>query len=276
MRSASRPCGAGRTIRHLASSAPVTPKLKAWTNLPCAHTYGQTRDHRDDQVPHLATQTHHRTAATCRQQDVDEWLATGPTTRQRSASSSSGPTRAKSTPRCSSPPTGPEQPRAHPRAATGMDKGLLTDDIESLPYRVAGTLLLLFGQPLTKSRPCRQRQSQSPKTRCGSRLAKNRSPSHNHSQTCSQPHGQPAESENRRRGDHTMAVPQQPPRPAPRPQFIMSGCATSASTYSAARNTALQSLVVEAPPPLVAELLGYSYNTTQRHAQIAAQPWAAT
>lgn len=37
------------------------------------------------------------------------------------------------------------------------------------------------------------------------------------------------------------------------------------------RNAALQSLV---PPPLVAELLGYSYNVTQRHAEIAAQPWA--
>jgi hypothetical protein len=34
-----------------------------------------------------------------------------------------------------------------------------------------------------------------------------------------------------------------------------------------ARNTALQSLVVEAPPPLVAELLGYSYNVTQLHAR---------
>ena len=41
-----------------------------------------------------------------------------------------------------------------------------------------------------------------------------------------------------------------------------------------ARNTALQSLAVEVPPPLVAELLGYSYNVTQRHAEIAAQPWA--
>jgi hypothetical protein len=30
-----------------------------------------------------------------------------------------------------------------------------------------------------------------------------------------------------------------------------------------ARNTALQSLVVEVPPPLVTELLGYSYNVTQ-------------
>ena len=41
-----------------------------------------------------------------------------------------------------------------------------------------------------------------------------------------------------------------------------------------ARNTALQSLAVEVPPPLVAELLGYSYNVTHRHAEIAAQPWA--
>ena len=41
-----------------------------------------------------------------------------------------------------------------------------------------------------------------------------------------------------------------------------------------ARNTALQSLVVAVPPPLVAELLGYSYDTAQRHAEIAAQPWA--
>jgi hypothetical protein len=42
-----------------------------------------------------------------------------------------------------------------------------------------------------------------------------------------------------------------------------------------ARNTALQSLVAEVPPPLVAELLGYSYNVVQRHAEIAAQPWAS-
>jgi hypothetical protein len=28
------------------------------------------------------------------------------------------------------------------------------------------------------------------------------------------------------------------------------------------------------PAPLVAELLGYSYNTAQLHAEIVAQPWA--
>ena len=58
------------------------------------------------------------------------------------------------------------------------------------------------------------------------------------------------------------------------PNFIMTRLRNLSINLLAARNTALQSLVVEAPPPPVAELLGYSYNTTQRHAEIAAQPWA--
>jgi len=41
-----------------------------------------------------------------------------------------------------------------------------------------------------------------------------------------------------------------------------------------ARNSALGNLVAEVPPPLVAELLGYRYQVTQRHAELAAQPWS--
>jgi hypothetical protein len=41
-----------------------------------------------------------------------------------------------------------------------------------------------------------------------------------------------------------------------------------------ARNSALGNLVAEIPPPVVANLLGYSHNCTQRHAQLAAQTWA--
>jgi hypothetical protein len=41
-----------------------------------------------------------------------------------------------------------------------------------------------------------------------------------------------------------------------------------------ARNAAIQNLVAEVPPPLVAELLGYSYQVTHRHAEITAQPWS--
>lgn len=42
----------------------------------------------------------------------------------------------------------------------------------------------------------------------------------------------------------------------------------------AARNSALRTLVAEIPPPIVAKLLGFSDNCTQRHAQMAAQPWS--
>ena len=58
------------------------------------------------------------------------------------------------------------------------------------------------------------------------------------------------------------------------PQEIMERLGRLGIDLLGARNTALQSLVVAAPSPLVAELLGYSYNTAQRHAEIAAQPWA--
>ena len=58
------------------------------------------------------------------------------------------------------------------------------------------------------------------------------------------------------------------------PQSIMNRLRGLGIDLLGARNTALQNLVVQVPPPLVAELLGYSYNVTQRHAEIAAQPWA--
>ena len=41
-----------------------------------------------------------------------------------------------------------------------------------------------------------------------------------------------------------------------------------------ARNSALGNVIAEVRPPLVAELLGYSYQVTQRHAELAAQPWS--
>lgn len=47
----------------------------------------------------------------------------------------------------------------------------------------------------------------------------------------------------------------------------------SASTCKA-RNTALQTLVSETPAPLVAEMLGYSYQISQRHADLSGTNWA--
>jgi hypothetical protein len=41
-----------------------------------------------------------------------------------------------------------------------------------------------------------------------------------------------------------------------------------------ARNASLRGLVTEVPAPLVAEMLGYSYQVTQKHAAAAAEPWS--
>jgi integrase len=42
-----------------------------------------------------------------------------------------------------------------------------------------------------------------------------------------------------------------------------------------ARSGALRQLVLECPPPVVAEALGYSYQAIDRHAQLAGSPWSS-
>lgn len=41
-----------------------------------------------------------------------------------------------------------------------------------------------------------------------------------------------------------------------------------------AGNASLRALVKEVPAPLVAEMLGYSYQVTQKHSAAAAEPWS--
>ena len=222
--------------------------------------------------------THHRTAATCRQQDVDEWLASGPTTRSKVRNLLAWAKKArvnKSVQHHS--PAASSQPRAHPGAASGMAQELLNGDSETLAYRVAGILLLLFAQPLTKIAAL----PTSAITRRGNdvriSLGKNRSRYRNRSQTCSPPTSAagPTSEPPAEMATSPWLFPERPvPAGTSTRNVIMERLGRLGIDLLGARNTALQSLVVEAPPPLVAELLGYSYNTTQRHAEIAAQPWA--
>jgi hypothetical protein len=58
------------------------------------------------------------------------------------------------------------------------------------------------------------------------------------------------------------------------PQSIMMRLRRLGINLLSGRNSAIQNLVAEVPPPLVAELLGYSYQVAHRHAEIAAQPWS--
>ena len=89
------------------------------------------------------------------------------------------------------------------------------------------------------------------------------------------PYQQPPEPQNDRRSRPDLWLfPSNRPGRHLDPQFIMKRLRNLGVNLLGARNTALQSLVVEVPPPLVAELLGHSYNVTQRDAQIAGQTWA--
>jgi hypothetical protein len=71
-----------------------------------------------------------------------------------------------------------------------------------------------------------------------------------------------------------VVVPLLPPRQAPRRTIDHAEVRGLGINLLGARNSALGNLVAEVPPPLVAELLGYSYQVTQRHADLAAQPWS--
>ncbi|MGB8387952.1 hypothetical protein [Mycobacterium sp.] len=154
---------------------------------------------------------------------------------------------------------------------------LLSGQPDTLAYRVAGVLLLLYAQPLTKiaALPVEAVTSTSDQTR----ILLGQEPI---------PVPQPfADMLNAHAGDRPNLTtaggleatpwlfPSRRPGRHLGPQVIMARLGGLGIDLLGALNTALQSLVAEAPPPVIAELLGYSYNSAQRHAEIAAQPWAS-
>ncbi|SIN22531.1 site-specific recombinase XerD [Mycobacteroides abscessus subsp. abscessus] len=96
-------------------------------------------------------QTHRRTVADSTQQDVDEYLASGPTTRHLIRTFFAWAKKSKLNVAVQ---IGFRQAKTTPAITQDQRlawlKELLTGDSESLPYRVAGVLLLLYAQPLTK------------------------------------------------------------------------------------------------------------------------------
>jgi hypothetical protein len=75
------------------------------------------------------------------------------------------------------------------------------------------------------------------------------------------------------RSSRTQRRPHTSPSRLPQPtiDLIVSVREKLASGHrsSGRRNSALQNLVAEVLPPLVAEMLGYSHQVTQRHAELA-------
>ncbi len=95
--------------------------------------------------------THHRTLATCLQPDVEEWLASGPTTRSkiRNLLAWAKKARLNRSVHITHQQAPPSRSLTQEQRLAWL-RELLTGDSETLAYRVAGTLLLLFAQPLTR------------------------------------------------------------------------------------------------------------------------------
>ncbi|MEE6140767.1 recombinase XerD [Mycobacterium sp. 050128] len=221
--------------------------------------------------------THCRTLATCRQQDVDEWLASGPTTRLkvRNLLAWAKKTRLNNSVQITHRQPPPSRALTEEQRLAWL-RELLHGDSESLAYRVAGILLLLFAQPLTKIAALPTSAIASTENEVRISLGQEPIP-------VPRPFADMLANHMRRRpnlgaaggvADSPWLFPSVRPGRHLGPQMIMERLARLGIDLLGARNTALQSLVVAAPPPLVAELLGYSYNTAQLHAEIAAQPWA--
>ncbi|GAB4596036.1 hypothetical protein [Mycobacterium avium] len=221
--------------------------------------------------------THNRIIADCTQQDVDEYLASGPTTRHLirtffiwakkskiNVTVRIGHRKAKTT------PTITQQQRL------GWLKELLTGDSESLPYRIAGSLLLLYAQPLTKIAAL---QATAVTDLDGeTRIALGEEPIPVPEPFASQLNYHHCNRPNLRTAGGTIGTPWLFPSNRPGrhldPQSIMMRLRWLGVELLGSRNTALQELVSEVPPPLVAEMLGYSYQVTQRHAELAGTNWA--
>lgn len=220
--------------------------------------------------------THQRTAGTCTQQDVDSYLTAGPTTRHLIRTFFIFSRKARLNTRIE---IGHRTPRVTPSLSQDQRlawiRELLTGNSESLPYRTAGVLLLLYAQPLVRVASLRTTDIQ---------------PSDDGMQLLLGKHPTPVPALfaelllthlNNRPNLNTGAGSQSPwVFPSTRagqhlhPSTIMNRLRDLGVNLRGARNRTLADLVTEVPPPVVADALGYSHQVVFKHAEAAAEPWA--
>jgi len=226
---------------------------------------------------HWLWQTHGRTATTCTQQDVDTWLATGPTTRKAirtffAIAKKTGTNRRIDIGHY----TAKGRPTIAPEQRLAWLRELLTGTSESLPYRVAGTLLLLYAQPLVRVAALRTDAVNvndstgtlsitlgthpAPVPKPFAELLTQHLDNRPNLRT-----GTGAESPwlfpGTRAGQHLH------------PNTIMDRLRSLGIDLLGARNTALDEHLTTAAPPLVADALGYSHQIAFLHADAAGEPW---
>jgi hypothetical protein len=221
-------------------------------------------------------ETHRRTTATCTQQDVDEWLATGPTTRSAIRTFFVVAKKARLDTRVavqhrsarSSPSVSQDQRLA-------WIHELLTGTSESLPYRVAAMLLLLYAQPLVKVVTLRTSIVDDGDT--GMSITLGARPTDVPEPFASVLREHLAARPNLRTGagpDSPWLFPSTLAGRHLHPNTVMDRLRDLGVDLLGARNRAIGELVLECPPSLVAEALGYSPSVAFLHADKSAEPWA--
>ena len=219
---------------------------------------------------------HGRTAADCRQQDVDQWLASGPTTRSSIrtffvfARKTRINTRVEVQHRAAR-----NSPSLTQDQRLAWLNELLTGASESLPYRVAGILVLLYAQPLVRVASLQTSDITIRGDDVSISLGKDPAPvpapfaqlllQHLNSRPNLQT-GAGTNSEwlfpSTRAGQHLH------------PGTLMHRIHALGVDLLGARNRAIADLVSEVPPALVADALGYSHQVAFKHAAAAAEPWS--
>lgn len=221
-------------------------------------------------------ETYQRNAATCTQQDVDEWLATGPTTRtairtffvvaKKSRLNTAVTIQHRSAK--TSPSLSQDQRLA-------WIHELLSGTSESLPYRVAGMLLLLYAQPLVKV--VALRTSVIDDSDAGMSITLGQHATDMPEPFASHLRDHLAARPNLRTGagpDSPWLFPSTLAGRHLHPNTVMDRLRDLGVNLLGARNRAIGELVLECPPSLVAEALGYSTQVAFLHADKAAEPWA--
>lgn len=221
-------------------------------------------------------ETYQRTAADCTQQDTDEWLASGPTT--RSAIRTFFVVAKKS--RLNTTVAIPHR-SAKASPSLSQDQRLawihefLNGTSESLPYRLAGLLLLLYAQPLVKV--VTFQTSIIDDTDSGMNITLGAHPTDVPEPFASLIREHLATRPHLRTGagpDSQWLFPSTLAGRHLHPNTVMDHLRDLGVNLLGARNRAIGELVLECPPSLVADALGYSTQVAFLHANKAAEPWA--
>ena len=218
-------------------------------------------------------ETHGRHAMTCTQLDVNEYLSDGPTTRSSIRNyfqwlSKTGAKRDVVVPHRQAK----SQPKLTQDQRLAWIREMLDGQSESLPYRTAGMLLLLYAQPIVRLVTLKTSDLRMTPGGPAICFATDTVPIphpfsgllYAHFQSLPKQGGEHADwlFPSTRRGRHIHA------------NTVMDRLRSLGIDLLGARNRALADLVSEVPPPVVAIMLGYSSQVTHRHSAAAAVPMA--